>query len=91
MLLALTGATGPIGQHLLQELLEARLSYTRALCAGQPRYSLAAASAVVGDPRPARRICRAALAGVDAVIHSAVDLAHAMSGVPEDDSPDIQH
>ncbi len=82
MLLALTGATGFIGQHLLQELPK-RGYRIRVLLRRPTSIPLAAASAVVGDlARPQNM--SAALAGVDAVIHSA-GLAHAMSGVPEDD------
>src|SRR5271168_477781 len=82
MLLALTGATGFIGQHLLREL--PRRGYrVRVLLRRPTSAPLATASAVIGDlARP--RNMSAALAGVDAVIHSA-GLAHAMSGVPEDD------
>jgi nucleoside-diphosphate-sugar epimerase len=82
MLLALTGATGFIGQHLLRELPKGghRL---RVLLRRPATAPLNAASAVIGDlARPMNM--SAALEGVDAVIHSA-GLAHAMSGVPEDD------
>lgn len=82
MLLALTGATGFIGQHLLRELPK-RGHRLRVLLRRPATAPLNAASAVIGDlARPMNM--SAALEGVDAVIHSA-GLAHAMSGVPEDD------
>jgi nucleoside-diphosphate-sugar epimerase len=82
MLLALTGATGFIGQHLLRELPK-RGYRLRVLLRRPASMPLETASAVIGDlARPQNM--SAALAGVDAVIHSA-GLAHAMSGVPEDD------
>jgi nucleoside-diphosphate-sugar epimerase len=81
-LIALTGATGFIGQHLLREL--PRRGYRlRVLLRRPSTVPLEAASAVVGDLlKPVNM--SAALADVDAVIHSA-GIAHAMSGVPEDD------
>jgi nucleoside-diphosphate-sugar epimerase len=81
-LIALTGATGFIGQHLLREL--PRRGYRlRVLLRRPSAAALDCASAVVGDlARPMNMA--AALADVDAVIHSA-GLAHAMSGTPEDD------
>ena len=82
MLVALTGATGFIGQHLLRELPQ-RGHRLRVLLRRPAIVPMAAASAVIGDlARPQNR--SAALEGVDAVIHSA-GLAHAMSGIPEDD------
>jgi nucleoside-diphosphate-sugar epimerase len=82
MLLALTGATGFIGQHLLRELPK-RGHRLRVLLRRPAVVPIEAASAVIGDlARPQNM--SAALEGVDAVIHSA-GLAHAMSGVPEDD------
>jgi nucleoside-diphosphate-sugar epimerase len=82
MLLALTGATGFIGQHLVRELPK-RGHRLRVLLRRPASVPMAAASAVIGDlARPQNM--SAALEGVDAVIHSA-GLAHAMSGVPEDD------
>ena len=82
MLLALTGATGFIGQHLLRELPK-RGYRLRVLLRRPTDVPTWAASAVIGDlARPQNM--SAALAGVDAVIHSA-GLAQAMSGVPEDD------
>jgi nucleoside-diphosphate-sugar epimerase len=81
-LIALTGATGFIGQHLLREL-PPRGYRLRVLLRRPSDTPLECASAVVGDlARPMNMT--AALADVDAVIHSA-GLAHAMSGTPEDD------
>jgi nucleoside-diphosphate-sugar epimerase len=82
MLLALTGATGFIGQHLLRELPK-RGYRLRMLLRRPASVPMRTASAVIGDlARPQNM--SAALEGVDAVIHSA-GLAHGMSGVPEDD------
>jgi len=82
MLLALTGATGFIGQYLLQEMPK-RGHRVRALLRRPTSVPIQATSAVVGDlARPLNM--SAALEGVDAVIHSA-GLVHATSGVPEDD------
>ena len=81
-LIALTGATGFIGQHLLRELPR-RGFRLRVLLRRPSVVPLDCASAVVGDlSRPMNMA--AALADIDAVIHSA-GLAHAMSGMPEDD------
>ena len=81
-LVALTGATGFIGQWLLKELPK-RGYRLRVLLRRPSTVPIDAASAVVGDlARPVNMA--AALADVDAVIHSA-GLAHAMSGLPEDD------
>jgi UDP-glucose 4-epimerase len=82
MLLALTGATGFIGQHLLRELPK-RGHRLRVLLRRPAAVPIAAASAVIGDLARPRNMA-AALEGVDAVIHSA-GLAQAMSGIPEDD------
>jgi UDP-glucose 4-epimerase len=80
-LVALTGATGFIGQWLLKELPK-RGYRLRVLLRRPSTVPIDAASAVVGDlARPVNMA--AALADVDAD-HSA-GLAHAMSGVPEDD------
>ena len=81
-LVALTGATGFIGQWLLREL--PRRGYRLRVLLRRPSVvPMDCASAVVGDlARPQNM--SAALADVDAVIHSA-GLAHAMSGLPEDD------
>src|SRR5438874_5418521 len=82
MLLALTGATGFIGQHLLRELPR-RDHRLRVLLRHPSSVPMQCASAVIGDlARP--RNMSAALEGVDAVIHSA-GFTHGMSGVPEDD------
>jgi UDP-glucose 4-epimerase len=81
-LIALTGATGFIGQHLLRELPK-RGYRLRVLLRRPSVVPMDAASAVVGDlARPQNM--SAALADVDAVIHSA-GIAHTMSGLPEDD------
>jgi nucleoside-diphosphate-sugar epimerase len=81
-LVALTGATGFIGRHLLQRLprcgyhLRVLLRHSTVLPAG-------CASAVIGDlARPLNMA--AALEGAEAVIHSA-GLTLAMSGLPEED------
>lgn len=80
--IALTGATGFIGQCLLRELPK-RGYRLRVLLRRPSVVPMESASAVVGDlARPQNM--SAALADVDAVIHSA-GLAHAMSGLPEDD------
>ena len=82
MLLALTGATGFIGQYLLREL--PKRGYRLLMLLRRPAsVPMLTASAVIDDlARPQNM--SAALEGVDAVIHSA-GLAHGMSGVPEDD------
>ena len=82
MLLALTGSTGFIGRHLLQDLAR-RGHRLRVLLRRPAAAPLDAASAVIGDlARPQNM--SAALEGVDAVIHSA-GIAAGMSGVPADD------
>jgi nucleoside-diphosphate-sugar epimerase len=82
MLLALTGSTGFIGRHLLRELPK-RGYRLRVLLRRPTALPTNTASAVIGDiARPQNM--SAALQDVDAVIHSA-GLAHAMSGIPEDD------
>jgi UDP-glucose 4-epimerase len=82
MLLALTGSTGFIGQHLLREL--PRRGYRlRVLLRRPTSLPTNTASAVIGDIARPQNMA-AALADVDAVIHSA-GLAQAMSGIPEDD------
>jgi nucleoside-diphosphate-sugar epimerase len=81
-LIALTGATGFIGRHLLKDL--SRRGYRLRVLLRRPTVLPAACtSAVIGDLRQPQNMA-AALEGVDAVIHSA-GLAHAMSGLPEDD------
>lgn len=82
-LIALTGATGFIGRHILKDLT-AR-GYRVRLLLRRPVDAMpeGASGAVVGDlTRPMNMA--AALIGVDAVVHSA-GLTHAMSGAPEDD------
>src|SRR5438067_8121288 len=82
MLLALTGATGFIGQHLLRDLPK-RGHRLRVLLRHPSSVPMQCASAVIGDlARP--RNMSAALEGVDAVIHSA-GFTQGMSGIPEDD------
>src|SRR5262249_25186261 len=82
MLLALTGATGFIGQYLLRDLPK-RGHRLRVLLRHPSSVPMPCASAVIGDlARP--RNMSAALEGVDAVIHSA-GFTHGMSGIPEDD------
>jgi nucleoside-diphosphate-sugar epimerase len=82
MLLALTGSTGFIGRHLLRELPK-RGYRLRVLLRRPTALPTNTASAVIGDiARPQNM--SAALQDVDAIIHSA-GLAHAMSGIPEDD------
>src|SRR5262245_4702722 len=81
-LIALTGATGFIGQYLLREL--PKRGYRLRLLLRRPStVAMESASAVVGDLARPQNMA-AALADVDAVIHSA-GVAPAMSGVPEDD------
>jgi nucleoside-diphosphate-sugar epimerase len=81
-LVAITGATGFIGRHLLKEL--PRRGYkVRVLLRRPTMLPPEASCAVVGDLAAPRNMSDA-LAGVDAVIHSA-GLAHGMSGHPEDD------
>jgi nucleoside-diphosphate-sugar epimerase len=82
MLLALTGATGFVGQHLLHQLPQ-RGFRLRVLLRRPAPVPMQSSSAVIGDlARP--RNMSAALEGVDAVIHSA-GFTHGMSGIPEDD------
>ncbi|WP_232627793.1 NAD-dependent epimerase/dehydratase family protein [Methylobacterium sp. Leaf118] len=84
-LIALTGATGFIGRHLLTAL-SARGYRVRVLLRRPVAVPEGASGAVVGDlARPMNMA--AALTGVDAVVHSA-GLAHAMSGAPDDDFRD---
>ena len=81
-LVALTGATGFIGRHLLKELPK-RGYKIRVLLRRPTMLPPEASGAVVGDLAAPRNMSDA-LAGIDAVIHSA-GLAHGMSGLPEDD------
>jgi nucleoside-diphosphate-sugar epimerase len=81
-LIALTGATGFIGQHLLRELPK-RGYRLRVLLRRPAPVPIDCASALIGDLARPHNMSQA-LAGVDAVIHSS-GVAQAMSGVPEDD------
>jgi nucleoside-diphosphate-sugar epimerase len=81
-LIALTGGTGFIGQRLLRALGE-RGFRLRVLLRRPTTLPLDCASAVVGDLMRPQNMS-AALADVDAVIHTAGP-SHAMTGVPEDD------
>ena len=81
-LIALTGATGFIGRHLLRELPQ-RGYRVRVLLRRPAEVPPEASSAVIGDIASPRNMA-AALRDVDAIVHSA-GLAHAMSGNPEDD------
>jgi UDP-glucose 4-epimerase len=81
-LVALTGATGFIGRHLLKELPK-RGYKIRVLLRRPTMLPPEASGAVVGDLGAPRNMSDA-LAGVNAVIHSA-GLSHGMSGLPEDD------
>jgi len=82
MLLAITGATGFIGQHLLRELPN-RGYRLRVLLRQPTSLSIQCASAVIGDLAKPRNMA-AALEGVDAVVHSA-GFSPGMSGIPEHD------
>ena len=81
-LIALTGATGFIGQHLLRELPK-RGYRLRVLLRRPSETPIDCASALIGDLAKPYNMSEA-LTGVDAVIHSA-GIAQTMSGVPEDD------
>lgn len=81
-LVALTGATGFIGQYLLKELPK-RGYRLRVLLRRPTILPSGCASAVIGDLAKPYNMAEA-LAGVDAVIHSA-GIASTMSGLPEDD------
>ena len=81
-LVALTGATGFIGQHLLRSL-SARGYRLRVLLRRPTMIPDSCASVLIGDLAKPYNMSEA-LAGVDAVIHSA-GIPHAMSGLPEDD------
>ncbi|MGO4525761.1 NAD-dependent epimerase/dehydratase family protein [Microvirga sp. 2MCAF35] len=81
-LIALTGATGFIGRHLLNELPK-RGYRVRVLLRRPSEVPAGASSAVIGDIASPHNMA-AALRDLDMVIHSA-GLAHAMSGRPEDD------
>ena len=81
-LVALTGATGFIGQYLLREL-SGRGYRIRVLLRRPTALPVECASALIGDLEKPQNMA-AALAGIGAVIHTA-GLAHAMSGHPQDD------
>ena len=81
-LVAVTGATGFIGREIVRELPK-RGFRVRVLLRRQTAMTFDCASAVIGDLARPQNLS-AALADVDAVIHSA-GVAHAMSGIPEDD------
>lgn len=81
-LIALTGATGFIGQHLLAGLRQ-RGYRLRVLLRRPTPVPMECASALIGDLAKPYNMSEA-LAGVDAVIHSA-GVAQTMSGLPEDD------
>jgi nucleoside-diphosphate-sugar epimerase len=81
-LVALTGATGFIGQYLLKELPK-RGYRVRVLLRRPSVLPQGQASAVIGDLARPYNMAEA-LAEVDAVIHTA-GLASTMTGVPEDD------
>jgi nucleoside-diphosphate-sugar epimerase len=85
-LLALTGATGFIGRHLLQTLPRAGYE-VRVLLRSPAALPSGCASAVIGDlARPLN--LAAALQGVAAIIHSAGP-SSAMSGLPAQDHRDL--
>jgi len=81
-IVAVTGATGLIGRHLLR-VLPKRGYRLRVLLRRPGAVPPECASAVIGDIARPQNMAEA-LSDADAVIHSA-GLAHAMSGVPEDD------
>jgi len=83
MLIALTGATGFIGQYLLRELPKRGHRVRVLLRSPVPAIPLQVSAAVIGDIRYPQNLTTA-LAGVDVMIHSA-GVAHAASGLPEDD------
>ncbi len=80
--IALTGATGFIGRYLARELPK-RGYQVRILLRKPSAAPFDCTSAVIGD-LSRLQITKDAFAGVDAVIHTA-GIAHAMSGIPEDD------
>ncbi|ODS01329.1 NAD-dependent dehydratase [Methyloceanibacter methanicus] len=81
-LVALTGATGFIGRHLLQGLT-ARGYRVRVLLRRPTMMPESCASVLIGDITKPYNMSEA-LADVDAVIHSA-GIPRAMTGLPEDD------
>ena len=82
LIVALTGATGFIGQYLLNELPK-RGYRLRVLLRRPTMLPEGCASAVIGDLAKPYNMAEA-LSDVDAVIHSA-GIASTMSGLPEDD------
>jgi len=80
--IALTGATGFIGRHLMRELPK-RGYKIRVLLRRPADEAMRCDSAVIGDLARPQNLA-AAFLDVDAVVHSA-GIAHAMSGVPADD------
>jgi nucleoside-diphosphate-sugar epimerase len=80
--LALTGGTGFIGQHLLR-VLTRRGYQVRVLLRRPTMLPADCTSAVIGDIARPQNMAQA-LAGIDAIIHSA-GLSVAASGRPEDD------
>jgi nucleoside-diphosphate-sugar epimerase len=81
MLVALTGATGVVGQYLVRELPQ-RGHRVRVLLRRPAALPSNVTTALIGDLRQPQNLA-AALEGVDAVIHCA-GIAHT-SGVPEND------
>jgi nucleoside-diphosphate-sugar epimerase len=81
MLVALTGATGFVGQYLLRELPK-RAHHVRVLLRRPAAMPSNISIAMIGDLRQPQNLA-AALEGADAVIHCA-GIAHT-SGVPEED------
>jgi nucleoside-diphosphate-sugar epimerase len=81
-LIALTGATGFIGRHVLRELPKRGYRF-RVLLRRPVDIPLDCASAVIGDLARPQNLS-AALAGVDAVVHSA-GISQGVSGLPDAD------
>jgi UDP-glucose 4-epimerase len=81
-LVAITGATGFIGRHLVRALSK-RGYRCRILLRRPVEMQLDCASAVIGDLARPQNLS-AALQGVDAVVHSA-GVAHGVTGLPEAD------
>ncbi|MDQ0327139.1 UDP-glucose 4-epimerase [Rhodopseudomonas julia] len=81
-LIALTGASGFIGRHLLDDL-RAHGFRVRVLLRRPINELLTADSALIGDLAQPANLARA-LEEVDAIVHSA-GIAHAASGLPEVD------